>query len=299
MKRTIFIMFVVIVLGTSAQPFLSTDKVWSTMVGPVSGCSSFYCSSYFTKFAGDTLIEGIQYMKVLHSKDQQMKNWTTQGFIREDSNKKVFYRDVIAKGECQLYDFGCKTGDTLFLNCACRESGFLVDSIKTIVTDGIPRKSFYLTYLRIKTHEVWIEGIGSTMGILNGGSFNHCMTGGGEALLCYYEAGIKKYQSPVIQNYCYLSPDIINGIILEKAVSKFKVYPNPVSGELFVQPVSTVNIGYTLELVSVKGELLRTECVEAGNSPYVLNVSSLKKGIYLLRMSSDSGWYEEEVIIKQ
>lgn len=295
-----FIILTLIVCETSAQSFISTNKLWSTMKGSVSGCSSFFCGSYFTKFAGDTLADGILYMKVRRSEDQQMQKWTTQGLIREDSNKKVFYRDILAKEECLLYDFGCMAGDTLSLNCVCRESGFLVDSIKTVVTDGVARKYFYLTYLKIKTlKEVWIEGIGSTLGILNGGSFSHCMTGGGDALLCYYEAGIKKYQSHVIQNYCYLSLGIINGITPEKAVSKLKVYPNPVSGELFIQQVSTVNVGYTIELVSMKGKLLRTECVEAGNNPYLLNVSSLKKGIYFLRMNSGSGWYEDEMFIKQ
>lgn len=203
------IILTLIVCETSAQSFLSTNKLWSTMKGPVSGCSSFFCSSYFTKFEGDTLVDGIHYMKVRRSEDQQMQKWTTQGLIREDSNKKVFYRDILAKDECLMYDFGCKAGDTLSLNCVCGESGFLVDSIKTVVSDGVARKYFYLTYLKTKTlKEVWIEGIGSTLGVLNGGSFSHCMTGGGEALLCYSESGIKKYQSPMIEKYCYLSRDI-------------------------------------------------------------------------------------------
>jgi len=83
------------------------------MSGPVSGCSSYFCSSYYTKFDGDTLVDGIRYMKALRSDDQQMKKWIIEGFIREETNKKVFYRDITAKEECLLYDFGCKAGDTL------------------------------------------------------------------------------------------------------------------------------------------------------------------------------------------
>ncbi|HCY42795.1 MAG TPA: hypothetical protein DHV48_15845 [Prolixibacteraceae bacterium] len=300
-KISSFIILSLIVWEISAQSFLSTNKLWSTMSGPVSGCSSYFCSSYYTKFDGDTLVDGIRYMKALRSDDQQMKKWIIEGFIREETNKKVFYRDITAKEECLLYDFGCKAGDTLFLNCVCRESGFLVDSIKTFVNDGVARKYFYLTYLKIKTtKEVWIEGIGSTLGILNGGSFSHCMTGGGEALLCFTEDGIKKYQSPLVSNYCFLNPDIIDGISPEKTISEFKVYPNPVSGKLFVQFPAITAENYTLELYSVKGELVKTECVEAFANLCQIDVSSLRNGTYILRVILDSEKYAEEaIVIKQ
>lgn len=268
------------------------------MKGPVSGCSSFFCSSYFTKFEDDTLVDGIQYMKVRRSEDQQMQKWTTQGLIREDSNKKVFYRDILAKEECLLYDFGCKAGDTLSLNCVCRESGFLVDSIKTVVNDGVAHKYFYLTYLKTKTlKEVWIEGIGSTLGILNGGSFSHCMTGGGEALLCYSESGIKKYQSPMIEKYCYLSRDIINGIP-EKALPQLKVFPNPTSGVFSIQTTLNFDEG-TLELLTVKGELIKTECLNQGSNLHRMNLSSLRSGVYILRLFTNTGKYYEEMIVKK
>lgn len=177
----------------------------------------------------------------------------------------------------------------------------MVDSIKTVVTDGIPSKYFYLTYLEFKTRkELWIEGIGSTLGILNGGSFNHCLTGGEEVLLCYYEAGIKKYQSPLVSNYCFLNPDIIDGISPEKTISEFKVYPNPVSGKLFVQFPAITAENYTLELYSVKGELVKTECVEAYTKLCQIDVSSLRNGTYILRVILDSGKYAEEaIVIKQ
>ena len=301
MKHILFLCSILFCfIHVNAQSFLSADKLWSTMKGPVSGCSSFFCSSYFIKMAGDTVVEGIHYTKVLSSEDQLMKKWITEGFIREDSNKKVFYRETIAKEECLLYNFGCKVGDTLQLYCACRESGFLVDSISTIAIDGIPCKSFYLTYLGlgIKTPEVWIEGIGSTAGILNGGA-SHCMIGDSEALLCYYEAGIKKYQSPLISNRCYLSPEIINSIDPEKAVSQFKVYPNPVSGELLIHPTQSVDEGFTLKLYSIKGELVKTECLDVGMNTYRLDIRTLKNGIYILHLISASGRYAEEVIIKE
>jgi len=169
---------------TPPKPLVSSNKLWSTMKGPVSGSSSFFCQSYFTKFSIDTVIDSQHYLKVLRGEDQQMKKWITEGFIREDSNQKVYYKDTSAKSECLLYDFGCQVGDTLNLDCGCIGKGYLVDSIKSTGSFGYSMKYFYLTYLEYGTNEVWIEGIGSTMGILNGGGWGHCLTGGsmGEAL---------------------------------------------------------------------------------------------------------------------
>jgi hypothetical protein len=121
----------------------------------------------------------------------------------------------------------------------------------------------------------------------------------GEALLCYFEAGIKKYQSTEFPNYCYLSPEIIDGIAPEKTVSQFKVYPNPVSGELFIQPKSNIEEVYTLEMYSVKGELVKTECLQLGSNLQQISMSSLQNGIYILRLISDSGKYSEEVIVRE
>lgn len=268
------------------------------MTGPAVGCTSFFCHSYFTKFSGDTLIGDIHYMKVLRSDDKQMQNWAIKGFIREDITQKIYFRDKFAKDECLLYDFGCSVGDTVFLNCTCSEYGFLVDSIKSKILDGTPCRHFYLTYMENKTKGVCIEGIGSTLGVLNLG-LGHCMTGGGEALLCFFEGGIKKYQASEFPNYCYLSPEIINGIVPEKTVSHFNVYPNPVSSVLFIQPKQTIKRGYTLELFSVKGELVKTECLDAGNNLNRIDVGTLKNGIYILRLISATGSYSEEVFIKE
>lgn len=288
--------------GNNLQTLVSTGKLWSTMMGPVVGCSSFFCSSYYTKFEGDTLVDGIHYMKALRCEDQQMQKWTTQGFIREDSNKKIFYRDKIANEECLLYDFGCKRGEILHLGCGCI-GDYLIDSIVTKVADGVSRKHFYLHNLNnfyYKSKEEWIEGIGSTRGILDAGGRGHCMIGGGEALLCFSEDRIKKYQSPLVSNYCFLSPEIINGLIPEKTISEFKVYPNPVSGILLVQLTPNTEENYTLELYSLKGELVKTECVEAYTNLCQIDVSSLRDGTYILRVISDSGKYAEDaIVIKQ
>lgn len=282
------------------QALVSPNKLWSTMYGPGpgAGCRTFFCQSYFTKFSGDTLIDGNSYLKVMRSEDKLMQNWMNDGFIREDANHKVFYRETKDKQEGLLYDFGCKRGEILHLGNRCI-GDYLVDSIVIRVTDGVSRKHFYLHNLNnhfFISKEEWIEGIGSTWGIIDGGG-NHCLLGGGVNLLCSFDGGIKNYQSAQFPNYCYLSPEIINGIVPEKAVSELKVYPNPVSSNLFVQFTKNTAGNYTLELYSVKGELVKTECLEPGSNLHQIDTGSLQCGIYILRLVSDSGKYAEEIIV--
>jgi len=96
-----------------------------------------------------------------------------------------------------------------------------------------------------------------------------------------------------------LSPEIIDGIKSGKDLAQFKVYPNPVSGELFIQSSSNINEGFTLEMYSVKGELVKTECLEPDNTLHRIDTSLLRNGIYILRLISDSGKYDEKVIVKE
>lgn len=92
--------------------------------------------------------------------------------------------------------------------------------------------------------------------------------------------------------------DTITGVnnILNESI---KVYPNPVSGKLFIQPTSNIDEGFSLEMYSVKGELVKTECLEGGSNLHRIDVSSLKSGVYVLRLTSASGKYDEVVIIKE
>jgi hypothetical protein len=79
----------------------------------------------------------------------------------------------------------------------------------------------------------------------------------------------------------------------------FKCFPNPISSEVFIQSSSDTEEAYTLEMYSVKGELVKTECLEPGSTLHRIDTSSLRNGVYILRLISDSGKYDEKVIVKE
>ena len=84
----------------------------------------------------------------------------------------------------------------------------------------------------------------------------------------------------------------------EKIMPRLRVYPNPTSGELYIETDQVINKGYTLELFSAKGKLIKTECVEGGLKLHKLDISAIISGTYILRLVTSSRRYAEEVIIK-
>lgn len=214
MKYLLLLLFFLPTFANS-QPLFTEDMLWSTMTGSGGDCGNYYCWSYYTKVAGDTIIDEKQYKRVLNSNDSLMNHWSVVGYIRE-VGQKIFYRRMNTETDCLLYNFGCMVGDTLNLNCWCtdKESEFKVDSINYLPVMGKNRKHIYLSYLNNSSTELWIEGIGSIGGVLNGGGSNNCITGGSESLLCCSKNGVELYHDYEYNN-CYLNSGIITKKVIE------------------------------------------------------------------------------------
>lgn len=80
-------------------------------------------------------------------------------------------------------------------------------------------------------------------------------------------------------------------------------YPNPASDILFVE-TSFLDSNFhekelSLELYSMKGELIKTECLQRGVNLFTMEVGALKNGTYILLLTSGSEKYIERVIIEK
>jgi hypothetical protein len=72
------------------------------------------------------------------------------------------------------------------------------------------------------------------------------------------------------------------------------IYPNPVKNELFIN--TQLNLK-SVEIYDVTGkQILRLDDIENDKS---INLSSLKKGIYLVKLKTPSGDFQTKKIIKQ
>lgn len=234
------------------------------------------------RIGGDTLISNMNYYKLIYSLGCDESNWRTKGFIRETEDSLVYYCENYSSAqELLLYDFGIKVGDSVYTTPTTSRLDSLGKTNKG-------QKIYYLSgpYNR---KDRWIEGVGSETGLLM-----ELVTGGSQIFSCCLLNGEELYHNP---NYsaCFYTSTISN----KNSDRELKVYPNPVSRELFIQPTSNIEEGFTLEMYSVKGKLVKTECMEAGSTLHQIDTSSLRNGIYILRLISASGKYDEKVIIKE
>ena len=296
MKQLLFLIFILPLITYSLSLF-NKDKLWSTMYGAGGNCGQFYCWSYYTKISSDTIIDGTSYKIVLNSSDSLMSKWSVAGFARE-SNQQVFFRHKEMDNECLLYDFGCSVGDTLKLNCWCLEgeNEFKVDSLVYKTVFGQTRKHIFLSHLLNGSKEMWIEGIGSTSGILNGGGPNNCITGDSESLLCCYENGTEIFHHADYNN-CFLGPRIIDAVISDLNKSpNITIYPNPAIDFITIKSHSNVVI-LKAELCDLTGICCYRISDNRANTLNI-NISNFPKGMYILMVQTQNEELTEKILIK-
>jgi len=68
---------------------------------------------------------------------------------------------------------------------------------------------------------------------------------------------------------------------------KVKFYPNPVANNLNIELTEALNKGYTLNVFSFLGRVVHTQSIS--NEKFLLNVTNLPVGIYLLQVKDNAG----------
>ena len=193
-----------------AQSLVKENKLWSnTWIGTEHGD---HYHSYFIKFEGDVKTNNIDYKKILKSDDEFHLSWKLQGYIREDSTKKVFIYDEYSQIDQLLYDFGLQIGDSLLppnhtfyiYVCDIKYIKFenSTDTFKQIEFSDRPNCDWpYIT---------WIEGVGSIGGILNGlPEVGICCVE--NCLVCFFESDTLIYHNEGF-NTCFPQgfPEVID-----------------------------------------------------------------------------------------
>jgi hypothetical protein len=193
MKHVILISICIILQSMSvyAQSLVLPERIWSnTNYAVVPGAN--YVSNWIT-FEGDTLIEDILYMKVYRSDNEFQDNWYPFGAIHEDASDKVYlHRDDT---KYLLYDFNLEKGDSIlthpgiYVYVTDVYNIYLdnfVDSLKRIDISFVKEGGVVEAY--------WIEGVGSSHGILEGAR-NVGLIGAGWAMVCFSESDYLMYKS--------------------------------------------------------------------------------------------------------
>ena len=191
---------------TRNNSIVSTAKRWNILSGGYATAMVECClSTAFLQIEVDPRINTIDEKMVLASYDS-LNTWDTLGHLKED-NGKVYFRDLKNR-QGLIYDFSSNIGDTIVINNYARpvdaeEFEVIVKSIDTLSYLGIKRRRFEIEDIYGNNIDTWIDGIGSTHGLLNSCIM---MVGGFRELLCAYDSDIKIYQNED-RDYCYLDTD--------------------------------------------------------------------------------------------
>jgi len=299
MKRlTVAIVFV---LAGTAQlfaqeyeyvPFPDSGAVWSEI---------FYChdenavdKTTYENFAvngEDTLMSNQIYTKLYLFYDSIFNKATATciGGIREDSLRRIYYNGIgihrykpnlecaNENNEIKLFDFGLEVGDTVWsLNSGYSANGLIVSRIDTLLLGNSLRRKINFGYFDSFDpfwSFSWVEGIGSTRGLLYVSDetpmsyLNH--------LICY-----KQYDKTIFKSEFYNDcfPNLTG--FSEKAFdNKVKIYPNPITNN----EAKFVFNGLNVESISIYNEYgcFITSIDVRGLNNAIIPLTNIASGIYL------------------
>ena len=292
MKKHLFILLAVLFVQASfSQSIVDTNKLWSTVDDAEYLLSGGFRISNYTKFNGNTLINGFNYKKIFNSTDINLTAWNHVGFIREDTSKKVFALDLLGN-EGLIYDFGANIGDTIYFNnpfytSVLLDSFIIVENVYQINYAGALRNAIDVNS-DIGVAETWIEGVGNTLGILDGGRGLDGVLGWSVRLLCFYENGSLLYHYAPYSECFYEDLTNIDNNNLSVNLS---IYPNPASTYLQVSSeklkVESVFI-YDIYGRTALNNVIASGGVKQSNN-LTIDITVLIKGIYFIKIQTSSG----------
>lgn len=262
-------------------PLVQENKEWNVLQVSINwNMTDTVYYTYTYKFEGDTTISGINFVYVYKSLEEYPVNWTLQGLIKEDQDKKVYFNELLK------YDFGVSLGDTVEIYDNYDPVIAIVQAIDSILINGDYRKKIILNYLEWGGTEIWIEGIGSTLGVLESGRANYL--GGWTWLNCMSQNNELVYMNPNI-NSCYL----ISTGVEEINNSLIEIYPNPALDKIKIKNTENIKIE-SISILDLKGGKI----MEFGNKQTELDISGISCGIYILNLTLKNGEINKKLVIE-
>lgn len=103
-------LFTIISFYISGQSIVVTTNLWSNVLSLEPSGQLF---TEKIKFTTDTTINLVTYKVVERTLDKNQLNWNSYGFIREDANKRVYYKLNASDPEKLLYNLTLALDDSI------------------------------------------------------------------------------------------------------------------------------------------------------------------------------------------
>jgi len=299
MKRLITFLFIVIIWNSShSQSIVTQDKSWSNALFIY---STMTLATEHIRFTDDTTINAVMYKRVERSLEETQTIWNFYGYIREDTEKRIYYRTNAQESERLLYDFSLEMGDSVqafglmnFSQNQYVEMNYHVTAIDSFQIGDSFRKQWHLsiwTGVSLMEVEQWIDSTGSNSGMLH--NWDGTVGGDGFLMLCYRENDIVLYQNPTY-NSCY----VVIGTNDDSAFQpKITISPNPLHTQAKIE-IGNFTLDETTEfyLFDFLGrEVFRTVIK---SSPYFFKRQGLPDGMYLWKTVGSKGIATGKLVIE-
>ena len=282
MKKTLLIAVLLALAATNLkaqdyEPIIQEGNEWHSLGVGMIGWEIISYTNYVTWCSGDTIINDVQYTKLMGTTNEGNPHLFC--LLREE-NGKVWRRQ--SSTDVLLYDFTASVGDTLRIGDLP-----ILDSISIEHIGNVDRKKFWFGLEYDFTGEpyaveTWIEGIGSSYGLLYSGSEG--IVGGYFSALCFHQDEDLIWQNPEYES-CTVTA------IAENKEPEMVVYPNPANEMVTIcgHEVSEVQVYNTL------GQMVKT-----AKNANEINVSDLPEGIYLFRITDmDGKLYTNRIAVRR
>lgn len=300
------------VFSQNYVPFPDSSAQWNVKFGWYGSPNWGVDETAIFFIDGDTLISGNIYSKIFlyHGGPAiDTSNSYYVGAIREQ-NKKIFFRIIpnpwtsppameyyptncnsqSDTADFLLYDFNLIVGDTIRNGFTV----FVINSIDSVLVQSTYRKRFNISNNNImwtNLYEEWIEGIGSTRGILDATCPENPW--GHRALVCYQSNSISYITQYAYQRFggnCYSNTTGLNELFSSDI---FTLSPNPFHNFITIKNNQQKDLSITI--FSSIGEVVqRATLIKEGVA--TINLSGLAAGIYLVAARSDKNFVARKIV---
>ena len=274
MEKSLFIAVLLALAATNLkaqdyEPIIQEGNEWHTLGVGMSGWEIISYVNYVNWCSGDTIIDDVHYTKLMGTTNEGNPHLFT--LLREE-NGKVWRRQ--SSTDVLIYDLTASVGDTLRIGEV--EEELILDSISIEHIGNVDRKKFWFGLEYDFTGEpyaveTWIEGIGSSYGLLYSGSEG--VVGGFFSALCFHQDGELIWQNE------YYGTCMVDAVE-EEVVPTVSLYPNPTSGLTHIEGIEAAEV----QVYNGLGQLVKT--VRGSNE---VDASGLQEGLYLLRITDGYG----------
>jgi len=261
-----------IVTGSKAQSFIDTTKIWTVAERIHTGTVYATDKTIIYKFAGDSILDGLLYTKMITQKEQN--DWEFHSLWRENKEGNIYFKNGLSK-ESVLYNFSLTEGDTFQLG----DEEIVIDSIR-LKSFGYTNRKFLFSHYSIAPNVIitWVEKVGSLHAPHI--SDEYFLSGGSYILICFSEGDEHIYMNPNYTDCDASTGTGVNTIFLPENLIECFFEPG---GSIKIRNF-TNSIG-TFYLYDLKGSLLSKTQINSVDT----NICPPGTGILLYEFKTKKG----------